>query len=121
MMLYKSKNATGYKGVTKKGNQYQLMFAGEYVALYGTAKEAAAAYAKVHNEKKAAVAAAIAAAKAKAKALLVPKDTAAARVEKAKAQLEKAEAQVEKAKQIKVKMEADLAAAEMQNLNLDAE
>ena len=79
MMLYKSKNATGYKGVTKKGNKFQVQYAGEYLKLYGTVKEAAAAYAKVHNEKKAAVAAAIAAAKAE-------------KLEKAKEKLEKAKA-----------------------------
>jgi hypothetical protein len=46
-MLYKSKNSsTGYKGVSKNGNQYQVQYAGEYIGLYGTAKEAAAAMAK---------------------------------------------------------------------------
>ena len=80
--LYKSSNnVTGYKGVTKKGNQYQVKIAGEYVgSVYDTAIEAAAAYSKLRNEKDAAVAATIAAAKAEAKA------------EKVKAKLEKAKA-----------------------------
>ena len=79
VMLCKSKNSsTGYKGVAKKGNQYQTMFAGEYIGLYGTAKKAAAKYAEAHND--ADVVATIAAAKAEAKA------------EKAKEKLENAKA-----------------------------
>ena len=104
VQLYKSKNATGYKGVMKHGNKFRVMHAGKRIGSYDNVKQAAAAYAKV-------------------KVAIEAAQVAAVQAEQVAAvQAAKKNMTLQEAQQKKAELEAELSALDemIEKLDLDA-